>query len=389
MKYFLGLVLFSLFFVPQTIFAIGNFGIRPAYPQADNPRTESIFIHKIVPGESKDDGVKVINGTDSLKKVYVYSTDSEKSTGGSFACAQEKKERGGVGDWIKFDFSELDEEVRNEVLQKQNGFEINLPASTEIIIPFKIKLPSNVSVGEHNGCIVVQEVKEDANNAGVNLTVRSGIRVAITVPGEVKRELQFIGFDVERSGKRVNLKASVKNSGNVSIDTKVAIKVKHFFGVLFKEFGGNFPVLRDETSDFNFEMKNPMLGGIFFTHAVFSYDNNNEAIIGVDTKNLPTELKSETFWFALLPRGLGYVVWAGIIFLIWFIWNFIGFKKEQKKIIASWPDYVVQDGETVGSIAKDFKLPWKFIVKANEIKAPYMLMPGQKLKLPPRKKKYD
>ena len=100
--------------------------------------------------------------------------------------------------------------IREVVAQKQNGFEITSPANTEIVIPFKIALPANVSVGEHNGCIVSQEIKESLNNTGVSLTVRSGIRVAVTVPGEIKRELKFVGFNVNRSGKEVGLSASVK-----------------------------------------------------------------------------------------------------------------------------------------------------------------------------------
>lgn len=386
MKYLIGFFTLVLL-VPQVLFAANNFGIKPAYPREDNPRTESIFVHSIKPGESVRDGVKVVNGMDIEKRVYVYATDSARSSGGAFACGQLSNKREGVGSWIDFDLSEIDEETRKVVFEKDNGFEIILPPGTEIDIPFAVSLPSNVSVGEHNGCIVIQEVKAKSDQAGVNLTVRSGIRVAITVPGEVKRELKFVGFTVNKNKQKVSLKTLVENTGNVSIDTDVSVDVKHFFGLNFREFGGSYPVLRGETSEFNFEMKNPLLGGIFFTKAIFSYDADSRAVIGVNTDSKLVKVKSDTFWFVLPPRGLGFVIWALILFIIWFIWNFIKFKKEQRRHIESWPDYVVKDGDTLQTISKEFRLPWKFIVKANRLKPPFMLEPGQKIKLPPRKKK--
>ena len=46
-----GIAVFSMLVVASS-FAIeyGGFGGRPAYPRADNPRTESIFIHTLEPG---------------------------------------------------------------------------------------------------------------------------------------------------------------------------------------------------------------------------------------------------------------------------------------------------------------------------------------------------
>lgn len=374
--------------LPTVALAAGNFGIRPAYPSADNPRTESIFIHEIEPGQSAEDGVKVINGTDLEKTLLLYTTDSAKSSGGAFACSQLSDKKTDVGSWVKFDTSKLDEGTVDSVVTTNQGLEITIPSNSEIIIPFRITVPNNSSVGEHNGCIVVQEIKERAEGApGISLTVRSGIRVAITVPGEVKRELKFIGFSLDKDIGAVSIKTSVENTGNVSIDTQVAVKVKHFFGVLYKEFGGQFPVLRGDTSEFTFKMKKPLLGGVYFAKAVFSYDQSSDAKIGVNTDAKLIKLGSDSFWFVLPPRITGIVVWLVILFALWFIWNFFRYKKQQKKIIASWPDYLVKEGDTLESVSKMTRLPWRFIVKVNKLKPPYILEKGRALKVPPRKKK--
>jgi LysM repeat protein len=48
--------------------------------------------------------------------------------------------------------------------------------------------------------------------------------------------------------------------------------------------------------------------------------------------------------------------------------------------------HTVKSGDTVNSLAKANKVSWKKIAKLNNLKAPYSLKPGSKLKIPPRKK---
>jgi tripartite-type tricarboxylate transporter receptor subunit TctC len=118
------------------------------------------------PGSEKIEGVRVINNTVEKKTLLVYVADSTPSTGGAFACKQFSEEKKDVGAWVTL--------TKTEVTLNPNSNEI---------IPFTIKAPANVSVGEHNGCILIQEKKESVKGqAGVSLSVRTGIRLAITIP---------------------------------------------------------------------------------------------------------------------------------------------------------------------------------------------------------------
>lgn len=389
MRFIYKSVLLALLLIPTLAFSASNFGIRTAYPDPENPRTESIFIHTIEPGSTKQDGVKVINSTSEEKTILIYATDSVKSSGGSFACAQRGDQLKSVGSWVDFDITQLDEEIKEKISAVKSGFEIIVPPGSEIIVPFSITTPRNVSVGEHNGCIVSQEVKEASGQAGVNLLLRSGIRVAVTVPGEVVRDLDFVGFSTERKNGSVFLKASVKNVGNVSIDTDVEVKVKHFFGLTHKNFGGSFPVLREEQSDFTFEFRKPILGGIYFTNATFTFDESKDAVIGVNSGGELTKIKSDTFWFVVPPRIIGIVLWAFILFIIWFFIGLYKYKKKQKRWILSWPRYVVKPGETLTKIAKERRIPWRLLAKVNKLKPPFILEEGEVIKVPPQRKRKD
>ena len=77
--------------------------------------------------------------------------------------------------------------------------ELTLAPGVSQTVPFTITVPANVSVGEHNGCILIQEKKpKKEDQPGVNLSIRTGLRVALTVPGDIERKLEIAGFDYKR-----------------------------------------------------------------------------------------------------------------------------------------------------------------------------------------------
>lgn len=373
--------------LPNTIFA-ASFGVRPAYPRADNPRTESIFVQTIIPGDSANDGVKVINSTDESKNLILYSRDSIRSSGGGFACTQISETPKGVGTWIKFDIENLEEDIENvKIGQKSETIEITIPAGKEIIIPFKITVPKDASVGEHNGCVLIQEMKSENTSAtGVSLSLRSGLRVAINIPGEIKRSLEFSDFKIEKVKKSIYLKPSIKNTGNVSVDTNMKVEVRYFFGLLHEKFGGEFPVLRDETYDFSFELKKPFLGGLYSATAIFEYDSNKDASTGVNSGDKPTKSKTKTVWFFSAPTFLGLVLEIFILLILLFIFSIWRLRKKKQKWIQRWVSYTVAEGETVEKIARQNKIHWEVLVEVNKIRPPFILKEGQEIKIPPFRK---
>ena len=169
-------VVFVLFV--SAVFAVeyGGIGGRPAYPRSDNARTESIFIHTLNPGQVQNEGVSVVNNSAEAKTILVYAVDSTPSTGGAFACEQLSQPKDDVGAWI--------------TLEKED---LLLESGTNELIPFTITVPQTASVGEHNGCIVIQEkLAKPDGKSGVNLSFRTGLRVAVTIPGVLERNVEEV-----------------------------------------------------------------------------------------------------------------------------------------------------------------------------------------------------
>lgn len=383
------LILLLVLFFPSDLFG-ANFGVKPAYPREDNPRTESIFVQEINPGESAEDGVKIINSTNESKNLVLYARDSVRSSGGGFACTQISEKPEGVGSWIKFNIEEIDEELVENVKKGEvpESIEVTIPATTEIIIPFLISVPKGYSVGEHNGCVLIQEKKEKSGDeVGVSLSLRSGIRVAVNIPGDIVRELKFKDFKIEKKGKSIYLKPSVENTGNVSIDTNVQTEVRYFFGLLHEKFGGEFPVLRDEVYDFTFELKKPFWGGFYYVKNTFEYDGNEGASIGVTTDNKTTKIKSDSIWFFSSPTILGLISEISILLVLLFIFAMWRLKKKKEKWIKKWVPYTVKEDETLQKISQKTRVHWEIIVEVNKIKPPYTLEEGQEILIPPYKNK--
>ncbi|MBU4455005.1 DUF916 domain-containing protein, partial [Patescibacteria group bacterium] len=137
----IGLTILTSAVFASSVFAIeyGGFGGRPAYPRADNSRTESIFIHTLKPGDIQEEGVLTVNNSAERKTMLVYAVDSTPSTGGAFACEQLAEVKDDVGAWITLAKSE-----------------VALDPGTNELVPFTITVPKNAGVGEHNGCIIIQ-----------------------------------------------------------------------------------------------------------------------------------------------------------------------------------------------------------------------------------------
>lgn len=352
----LGLVL------PQrSVLAIsyGGIGGKPAYPKSDNPRSESIFVYTAEPGSTINEGVLVVNSTKEDKILTVYGADSTPSTDGGFACEQMSEEKNSVGKWLNLS--------KNEV---------SLKPITNEIVPFTISIPQDVEPGEHNGCILVQEVKPNKDNeGGISLSFRTGIRVAITIPGNITRQLELLKFEVSKGkGDRYIIRPQIANKGNVSLATNVTVTVKNLTGKIIKTFGGNYPILREDTSIWNYEFAQPLFGGIYKTQLTAVYNNGTEDV-KIETKELT---------FIAVPTQKGFIIIGlAVAPLVAFITFLLIKGFFYKKSIQNWVDYTVKSTDNLQGLAELVGGSWKLIAKANKIKSPYVLKSGQKIKLPP------
>jgi hypothetical protein len=353
--------LFFLFSLsPVLAIEYGGIGGRPAFPKEDNPRSQSIFIHEILPSETINDGVKIINNTADSKTLLIYATDDTPSTDGGFACEQLSEPIDSVGSWITLD--------KDEVTLKPNSSEI---------VPFTITAPENVDVGEHNGCIMIQKKQEKSENSGLNLSFRTGIRVALTVPGKIIKILKIMGFNVvDKNADTFILTPTIKNSGNISVDANVKVSVINKLTKKSTDFGGKYAVLKNNPLVLNFDFKKPFWGGMYGAKTIVTYnDGSSEKILEssfVDFSSMP--VKQAQIYIGLVMTALIVIISVPLALVI-----------RRNLRIRKWQVYLVSKNDTLAKLIKTRKVTWKEVVSVNKLKPPYEITIGDKIKLPPLK----
>lgn len=345
----------------------GGLGGRPAYPKTTNPRSQSIFVHTLKPGAQAKDGVQIINNTAETKRILVYAVDSQMSSGGSFACAQAVDKPISVGQWIALD-------------QK----EVTLGPTSKQVVNFTITAPKGVAPGEHDGCIVIQDTKQQSapDKNGIVLSLRSAIRVAITVPGNIQKGLVFTGLGLEpKSEDKVLLSTGLKNNGNVSLDTELDVRLKYPFGLTAAKAGGNFPVLSSSEGRFNFESNRPFWGGWYRLTATAHYNDDPSMSLG---EGKATSAISQGAWMYITPDPLAAAIETiGLVGLVSGTIILIRQKVRWRQAMKRATIHTVRANENLHTIADHYHIPWKRLARINQLKPPYQLKADQTLIVTP------
>lgn len=358
-----GTVLSFGFSVPVQAVEQGGLGGRPAHPRKDNPRSQSIFVHKLQPGEQVSDAVEVINGTTETKRVLVYAVDSQVSSGGAFACAQAADKPLAVGTWVSLD--------------KQ---EVTLAPAGKQVVSFTVKVPKGASPGEHNGCIVLQDTKQQRapDSNGIVLSMRSAIRLAVTVPGDIRKGLDFTGLGAQpKDDKKLLLSTTLRNSGNVSLDAQLDIKLTYIFGASATTANGSFPVLSGSEARFNFEGSRPFWGGWYRLQAAALYNNNLDSSVGEGNPNARTKRSA---WVFIAPQPAAAAAEGGLLValtvtVIWLVRR----RLSHRDVLRGRAKHTVAAGEDLHTVARRYNMSWKLLVRVNKLKPPYQLKTGQVL----------
>ncbi len=362
----IAVIFLALLAVP--VYAVDNTGVggKPANPRADNPRSKSIFVYELKPGESVDDAVLLVNSTPDTKTVDVYATDSLVSSGGAFACEQRADELNEAGTWVKL---------------SQDSVE--LAGGTQKTVPFTLTVPKNVSVGEHNACVAIQ-TREPAVDSGVNgvqLSFRSAIRIAVTIPGDISKRLDFESIEVAEKNSKLVVTEQLRNRGNVSLDTLLKTTVGGLFGIGNQTVEGEYPVLAGQSAQFNFELRKPFWGGFYSVRSEASYNANPDVSLGDKGGERKTVSVSEIVFVP--PQTPALVAYLVIVALGTALLTMrIRTKQNLKTLRSTAVSYVVGKHQTIQQVASLHQTDWKKIATLNKLSPPYELKAGQTLLIP-------
>lgn len=355
----------------QSVFAA--VGGRPANPDPDNPRTQSIFIYTLNGGESKSDQIYLSNNNDQAETVELFAVDGTVSNTGAYTCKQNIEAHEDVGAWLKLGKSEVTVEAHGSAL-----------------VDFSLEVPKNADVGEHAGCIAMQRKDDPGQRTGsIQLTNRTAVRVAVIVPGDIHRKVSIEDFAAKDAKSGPNITFGLKNEGNVSADVKVDVDLKDIFGNKVYHNGGQYVVVADTTFGVNYETEfRPFFGGWYKTKAFISYDkragtfgvNENGQLLHDESPEI-TLFVMPSIWFFIL---LGALLVLTVVYMVWR--RKTGGRRKKKAVTEKvmWGLYTAKSGDTVEALAKAHGVSTNKVLVLNKLTSS-TLKPGQKIYLPRRK----
>ena len=345
-------------------------GIQPAYPIEGNTRSASIFIMTLKPEETGKNGVKLINTGTEPHTVQIYPVDGAASADGSFSCRQESEARKEVGTWV--------------TLSKQK---LTIEPNAEEVVDFNVTVPQGTGPGEHNGCIAVQDLANQPakTGEGILLGFRSAIRLAVRVPGKIVKQLEFVRVGIEPNHDGTIIVSPVaKNTGNVSLDVQSYAQLVGIFGQKTKvKNNTSCPIIPGATlTSCSSTFERPYWGGLYKARTSLSYNSNVADTIG-DKASKTKRISMTSAYFVSWPDPLaGLAEVAALLAIFWLIITPFRRRIRRRRIIRNWEKYVVQEGDTIMSIAAARNAKWKKVARFNRLKAPYALTVGQPVIVP-------
>lgn len=286
----------------------GGVGGRPANPDPDNPRTQSIFIYTLTKGALRTDQIYLTNGGDSEATIELYAVDGVVTNTGAFTCEQQVEPRDGVGKWLKL--------AKNE---------ITLPSKGTMLEDFTITMPDSVDVGEHNGCIVIQRKGDTGETTGnVNVRTRQAVRVAVTVPGTIYRRVTVENLNATSRPNGQAYTFSLKNEGNVSADVDVSLTLKNVFTnrEVYKN-GGQYVVIAGKQLNLNFDGDVQLFfGGWYKVQVAIDYDKR-AGVFGTYDKSKLVHSESEVITIFVWPSVWAVSLLVGVLTAL----GYIGWKR--------------------------------------------------------------
>ncbi|MFJ5923752.1 hypothetical protein ACIQF6_14240 [Kitasatospora sp. NPDC092948] len=197
-----------------------TFGIQPA--TATDPDGRGSFGYSATPGAIVKDHLAVWNYSDQPLTLRLYPADAFNTDTGGYDVLPEGKPSTRAGSWLR---TAVDS--------------VELPARSRQIVPFTLAVPADATPGDHAAGIVLalRQENKDANGNVVAVDQRVGTRVNVRVSGDLRAELSVEDATVvyhpslnPLDSGRSTLTYTVRNTGNVRLGGKQAVRVTNAFG---------------------------------------------------------------------------------------------------------------------------------------------------------------
>lgn len=208
---------------------IKTFGIGPANAKGLDRRPAFVYAGR--PGTVIKDNFALLNYTFKPLKVRVYANDAFTSDTGAFDVLPAAEKPTDLGAWSNLKPKVVTIPARSKAP--------NAPPA-QLVLPFRITVPKNATVGDHAAGIVASEATNNVrggNVTGIVVDRRVGTRVYLRVAGAVDPQLEIRDLTATYDGTvnpfgqgAVRVSYRVVNTGNVALSARQGVRVDGLVG---------------------------------------------------------------------------------------------------------------------------------------------------------------
>ncbi|MER5760473.1 DUF916 domain-containing protein [Streptomyces sp. NPDC002082] len=197
-----------------------TFGVQPAGPKGPDARPH--FSYGVTGGATTRDQIAIWNYGEEPLTLAVYASDAVNTLDGGFDLLPAGRAPKDAGSWIK--------------LEKDT---VTVPPKGNVVVPFTVTVPREVTPGDHTGGIVASLAAgaQDGQGNKVKLDQRVGARVYIRAAGTLtpRLEVQQVAASYEGSANpfsegSATVTYTLRNTGNVRLGARQAVRINGLFG---------------------------------------------------------------------------------------------------------------------------------------------------------------
>lgn len=334
---------------------------------------QSWFRYYQSPGSTVEDAVVLSNVGNQTETVKLYATDATSNQAGSFTPKMSDDIQKGLGLWTK--------------LEKDS---VTLGPNESTEVKFTINVPTDISPGQYFGSIINEEDRDltpcptpqevsGSCQGNIQIKTRTGNRIYLTIPGEVKQDIKMDSFTWKSGDKNnIHFLFSFTNKGNVAFEPKAVITITDNWGnkitSLENVLGKSLP---DTTITPMVDWNSTGYFGNFKAKAEIYYLQDDQGQFdNLHGTVLTEQLELGIFIF---PWNIFLIVLSVLIIIGAILFGRMYY---YHNILANCEDYTIKEDDDLISIAKRYHTNWRLIACINKIKAPYSLQSKQKIKVP-------
>ncbi|MBT5016823.1 DUF916 domain-containing protein [Candidatus Peregrinibacteria bacterium] len=328
----------------------------------------SWFIYDVDPGDEFKDIVTITNKSEYEQTVQLMAVDAEATATGSFALKPPDKEQANIGDWVT---------VEDSVVTLEPGEKKHFQ--------FTVSVPGSVPPGDYAGGLILLPYEDDeevdTGGAGIKTVVSVGVRMYITVSGEVN--FNFLWDEYQHSVNDDSehiFDLTFSNNGNVAAESSGLIKLDSaLFDDVEIPLSTGIIYSADSMSPV-VAWTNPFPFGPVKATTVVDYSRSN--VMGALSEDALAQWSGsyeESLSFWIIPYRE--MLLALLIFVVTFGVMFVRIQQVEKFKKQCAP-YCSPIDENLTVIAGRLGVSWKKIAKLNKLKFPYMVARGQTILAP-------